>query len=65
MKPGDRVKINIPGHPFHGLTGEIIRKDTTRDWPAGFNVWIITIDGALTFRPIGVDEAELELINTP
>lgn len=62
MKPGDHVRINIPGHPFHGLTGKILKRDNYRDWPEGQIVWIITIDGAQTFRPIGIDETELELV---
>lgn len=61
MKPGDHVRINIPGDPFHGLTGRIVKRDDYREWPEGQIVWIITIDGALSFRPIGVDERELEL----
>lgn len=67
MKPGDRIRINIPGHPFHGLTGKTVKQDDYREWPKGQVVWLIAIDGALTTRLVGVDETELELgpINTP
>jgi hypothetical protein len=60
MKPGDRVRINIPGHTFHGQKGIIRKRDDYREWPKGQVVWVIALDN---FRAwVGVDETELELL---
>lgn len=70
MKPGSRVRVNIPGHPAHHATGVIEHRDTNPFFDKDQVVWIVRLDlpPALShlpqsaFRPIGVDETELEEI---
>jgi len=70
MNVGSRVRLNIPGHPAHGATGTIERLDDNPMFPPEQVVWIVRLDvpPALQptppwfFRPVGVDETELEEI---
>jgi hypothetical protein len=57
MKPGDRVRINIPTHPIHGSEGTIVKQDEN-EWDEGQVVWIVKLDSFR--RLVGIDETELE-----
>lgn len=59
MKPGDRVKINVPGQ-FYGWTGRIIKQDDYQEWPEGQIVWVVKLDDPPHWH-LGIDETELEL----
>lgn len=66
MKPGDHVRINIPGNPFHGATGVITSQDDYGEESESV-VFILVLDPAEQIRmnesrPIGVDETELEVL---
>lgn len=53
MKPGDRVFISNPKHPWHGQCGEVIAFET---YGLGFTGWRIKLDGSRGEAYVNPDE---------